>query len=103
MGEQMREGSPPETESIPNRDRHGTTSMCPLPILPNMTLNPHPIYPSAGRYVLRLHRDAQPQAGMLAGRIEHVSSGDSVDFASAEQLLDWLARHAAQHHSKEGE
>ena len=58
--------------------------MCPLPTLPNMTLNPHPIYPSAGRYVLRLHRDAQPQAGMLAGRIEHVSSGDSADFASGQ-------------------
>ena len=71
--------------------------MGPLPTLTNMTLNPHPIYPSAGRYVLRLHRDAQPQAGFLAGHIEHVSSGDSADFASGQELLDWLARHAAQH------
>ena len=53
-----------------------------------MNLNPHPVYPSAGRYVLRLHRDAAPQAGHLAGRIEHVTSGA--------QLLEWLAAHAAQ-------
>ena len=65
-----------------------------------MNLNPHPAYPSAGRYVLRLHRDAVPRAGHLAGRIEHVSSGESTDFATGAQLLDWLAVHAAQ--SREG-
>lgn len=61
-----------------------------------MVLNPHPIYPSAGRYVLRLHRDARPEAGQLSGRIEHVSSGVSLDFASCAELLDWLAGHAAE-------
>jgi hypothetical protein len=61
-----------------------------------MSLNPHPIFPSAGRYVLRLHRDARLDHGQLAGRIEHVSSGDSLDFASAAELVDWLARHAAE-------
>ena len=61
-----------------------------------MNLNPHPVYPSAGRYVLRLHRDAAPQAGHLAGRIEHVTSGESTDFATSAQLLEWLAAHAAQ-------
>jgi hypothetical protein len=61
-----------------------------------MNLNPHPVYPSAGRYVLRLHRDAMPQASHLAGRIEHVISGESTDFATGAQLLDWLAAHAAQ-------
>ncbi|CAM3717759.1 hypothetical protein [Polaromonas hydrogenivorans] len=65
-----------------------------------MNLNPHPVYPSAGRYVLRLHRDAAPQAGHLAGRIEHVTSGESTDFATGAQLLEWLAAHAAQ--SREG-
>lgn len=59
-----------------------------------MVLNPHPIYPSAGRYVLRLHRDARPQQGQLSGRIEHVTSGDGTDFGSAADLLDWLTRHA---------
>jgi hypothetical protein len=61
-----------------------------------MVLNPHPIYPAAGGYVLRLHRDARPEAGHLVGRIEHVSSGDCADFASSEALLEWLAQHAAQ-------
>lgn len=61
-----------------------------------MVLNPHPIYPSAGRYVLRLHRDARRQQGELFGRIEHVASGAGMDFASAADLLDWLARHEAQ-------
>ncbi len=60
-----------------------------------MVLNPLPIYPSAGRYVLRLHRDASPQQGRLAGRIEHVTSGDTIDFAGSADLLDWLTRHAA--------
>lgn len=60
-----------------------------------MVLNPHPIYPSAGRYVLRLHRDSRPQQGQLFGRIEHVTGGDGTDFTSAAELLDWLTRHAA--------
>lgn len=61
-----------------------------------MVLNSHPIYPSAGRYVLRLHRDSRRQEGRLAGRIEHVSSGDGAEFASADELVDWLSRHSAQ-------
>jgi hypothetical protein len=61
-----------------------------------MVLNPHPIYPSAGRYVLLLHRDSCGQHGQLFGRIEHVASGASMEFASAADLLDWLTRHAAQ-------
>lgn len=57
-----------------------------------VTLNPLPVYPSAGRYVLRLHRDAM-QSAALAGRIEHVTSGDSIDFNSAAELVAWLHRH----------
>jgi len=79
---------------MPNRDRNETTSRRQLWTLSPMTLNPHPIYPIAGGYVLRLHRDACPAAGRLMGRIEHVVSGESTDFASGEQLLDWLAQHA---------
>lgn len=60
-----------------------------------MILNPYPTYPAARGYVLRLHRDARPAAGHLVGRIEHVASGDSADFASGEKLLEWLAQHAA--------
>lgn len=61
-----------------------------------MTLNPHPSHPSTGSYVLKLHRDAQPQHGLLCGRIEHIASGDSSDFACSEALLAWLLQHAAQ-------
>ncbi|MGA0612819.1 hypothetical protein [Caldimonas sp. KR1-144] len=61
-----------------------------------MTLNPLPIYPAAGGYVLRLHRDARPAVGQLMGRIEHVASGDSTDFASGHALLEWLAAHASR-------
>ncbi len=69
-----------------------------------MVLNPHPIYPSAGRYVLRLHRDARPQDGVLVGRIEHVTSGDSCVFASSQELLAWLERRAVDHpHPKENQ
>lgn len=67
-----------------------------------MVLNPYPIYPSVGHYVLRLHRDAQPQGGVLLGQIVHVTSGDSCTFANSEELLAWLARRAVdQAYSKE--
>lgn len=61
-----------------------------------MTLHPQPNHPSAGGYVLKLHRDARPGSGRLCGRIEHIASGASADFASGDALLDWLLRHAAQ-------
>ena len=59
-----------------------------------MTLNPHPTYPSAGAYVIRMHRDAKPEVGQLAGRAEHVASGDSTVFATSQELLAWLMQHA---------
>ncbi|MBV8470713.1 MAG: hypothetical protein JOY60_12750 [Burkholderiaceae bacterium] len=55
-----------------------------------MTLNPTPIFPAAGSYVLRLHRDSRPELGQLMGRIEHVVSGNSADFATGTELLAWL-------------
>jgi hypothetical protein len=61
-----------------------------------MTLNPHPNHPSAGCYVLKLHRDTRPHLGRLSGRLEHIVSGDCIDFASSEELLAWLLQHAAQ-------
>jgi hypothetical protein len=60
-----------------------------------MTLNPHPTFPATGHYVLRLHQDALSEAGRLTGRIQHVSSGNFTDFATGEDLLAWLVRHAA--------
>lgn len=62
-----------------------------------MTLNPLPDYPSSASYVLKLRRDARPQQGLLSGRVVHIASGDSADFASADALLAWLLQHAASH------
>jgi hypothetical protein len=61
-----------------------------------MTLNAHPNHPSSGSYVLKLHRDARPTLGQLCGRLEHIVSGDCIDFASSEQLIAWLLQHAGQ-------
>jgi hypothetical protein len=83
-----------DTESGLIRDRHKTTSDWAAQILLAMVLNPYPIYPSGSQYVLRLHRDAQPQNGVLLGHIVHVTSGDSCAFASGEELLAWLASRA---------
>lgn len=61
-----------------------------------MTLNPHPLYPISGCYVLKLHRDAAPRHGELSGRLEHVVSGDSAEFDSIATLVEWLMAHAAR-------
>lgn len=61
-----------------------------------MTLDMHPIHPTAGSYVLRLRGDAEPRLGRLSGRLEHIVSGDCLDFGSGEELLAWLLLHAAQ-------
>lgn len=83
-----------DTGSGPNRDHRWTTSDHAAKKLPVMVLNTYPIYPSVGHFVLRLHRDAQPQSGELVGHIVHVTSGDSCTFASGKELLAWLALRA---------
>ena len=55
-----------------------------------MVLNPLASYPSARSYVLKLHRDCQPQQGDLRGRVEHIATGRHFDFASAAELLERL-------------
>ncbi len=60
-----------------------------------MILQATPPYPSQRSYVLKLHRDADPAGGRLVGRLEHIASGEHVDFDSGAALLAWLARHAA--------
>jgi len=59
-----------------------------------MTLSTKANFPSARCYVLKLHRDAAPSRGHLMGRLEHIASGEHIDFASGRQLLAWMARHA---------
>jgi len=60
-----------------------------------LILNAHPTYPAARSYVLKLHRDADPSRGLLAGRLENVSTGEHYDFTSGAELLACLARDAA--------
>jgi hypothetical protein len=61
-----------------------------------MTLATQPLHPSAGSYVLKLRRDAQPRLGQLSGRLEHIASGDCIDFGNSDEMLAWLLWHAAQ-------
>jgi hypothetical protein len=73
-----------------------TTSGGALPKLPPMVLHTLPSYPQSRAYVLQLHRDAAGQPDVLLGRIVHIASGDSAEFASGAALLAWLrARLAA--------
>jgi hypothetical protein len=80
--------------SGPFRDRAKTTPRVALGTLPRMKLNPLPIHPVSGGYVLRLHRDARPAEGQFRGRVQHVASGEWADFASGAELLAWLVGHA---------
>ena len=54
-----------------------------------MTLRPNPTYPSRRAYVLKLRRDARPDA--LVGRLENLVTGRQWEFASANELLQSIA------------
>jgi hypothetical protein len=58
-----------------------------------MTLNPQPNYPSKRSYVLKIHRDAAPGLGQVFGRLEHMETGECIDFVSGEAMLRALAAH----------
>lgn len=60
-------------------------------------LEPQTSHPSSRSYVLKLHRDAKPQCGLVFGRLESISSGRSFAFASADQLLKCLVHDAMVH------
>jgi hypothetical protein len=59
-----------------------------------MILDARSTFPSTRSYVLKLHRDAEPERGHLVGRLENMSSGTCLEFASWEQLLLRLAQDA---------
>jgi hypothetical protein len=59
-----------------------------------MSLDPRPTHPSSRSYVLKLHRDARPQQGLLFGRLESLGSGRCFAFASADELLRCLVQDA---------
>ena len=46
-------------------------------------------------FVVQLGRDADPVAGTIAGRAEHIASGRSLRFRSWEELLTFVAACAA--------
>jgi len=54
-----------------------------------MTLNPESKYPNRRAYVLKLRGDAGRT--VLAGRIENVLTGRQREFASADELREWIA------------
>jgi hypothetical protein len=59
-----------------------------------MVLNAQPTHPSSRCYVIKLHRDAEPLFGKIFGRLEHVVTGEAVEFATKEDLLTKLMHHA---------
>ena len=59
-----------------------------------MILNAQPSYPLSRSFVLKLHRDADPQRGRLIGRLENVATGEQYEFESGAELLACLVRDA---------
>ena len=55
-----------------------------------MILNVQASYPHSHAYVVKLHRDSCPREGRIAGRLEHVDSGRTLHFDSAEELIAGL-------------
>jgi hypothetical protein len=49
----------------------------------------------AGAFVVQLRTDSDLTTGRLCGRVEHVTSGRSDRFASLDELIAFMARHAA--------
>ena len=53
--------------------------------------NPAPLSVTRA-FVVQLRADAAVEQGALAGRVEHVVSGQATDFQSLETLLTFMAR-----------
>jgi len=51
----------------------------------------HPL-PAQRAFLLQVHAKAEVAQGCLAGRVEHVVSGQATQFTSLEALLAFLAR-----------
>ncbi len=54
-----------------------------------MTLDSKSKYPSRRTYVVKVRREAKPDA--LSGRLENIVTGQQREFANAAELLDSLA------------
>ena len=51
----------------------------------------HPL-PAQRAFLVQVHAKAEVAQGRLAGRVEHVVSGQATHFASPEELLAFLAQ-----------
>ncbi len=51
----------------------------------------HPL-PAQRTFLVQVHAQAEVAQGRLAGRVEHVVSGQATHFASPEELLVFMAR-----------
>ena len=51
----------------------------------------HPL-PARRAFLVQVHAEAEVAQGRLAGRAEHVMSGQATHFASPEELLAFMAR-----------
>ncbi len=51
----------------------------------------HPL-PAQRAFLLQVHAAAEVAQGRLAGRVEHVVSGQATHFSSPEELLAFIAR-----------
>ena len=51
----------------------------------------HPL-PAQRAFLVQVHAAAEVTQGRLAGRVEHVVSGQATHFASPEELLAFMAR-----------
>jgi hypothetical protein len=60
-----------------------------------MILNAQTSYPTTHAYVVKLHRDCDLQTGSMTGRLEHVASGRTFQFSSAQELIECLMRDVA--------
>lgn len=61
-----------------------------------MILDSRVFYPHAQTYLVKLHVDSDPQSGLLTGRLEHLATGRQFSFASAQELVDCLAKAALE-------
>lgn len=50
----------------------------------------HPL-PAQRAFLVQVHAEAEVAQGRLAGRVEHVVSGQATHFASPEELLAFMA------------
>ena len=61
-----------------------------------MPLDLIPSYPASRSFVVKLHRRSRPAKDEWHGCVESIAHGEQHDFASAGELLLWLARMTPQ-------